>query len=184
MANSLLSSLLSASSLIIYNQTTAVKTATTLLVSKVVFRFTSEIQRHTMEDGTTKVDARTVKPAAIVLDVICKDNDTLSAVVTLLADRDSLYQLSSRGLVLANLMMDSENFSQNAEMLSATMTRITFHQILIQNINPVVFKDESSSSLIDKGISALTTAETNVTSLYTTVSNSISSDISSISSAL
>lgn len=177
MAASILSSILSPAKFTIYNQTSAVVVGSTLEVMKVMIKFSSEIQRHPLEDGSTKVDSRIIQPSKMIVDVICKDDDALSAVVTLLSDRTSLYQVTSRGLILQNLMVSSDYFHQAPEMISATPTRISFDQILIQNVNPIVFANSTNASVIDRGLAAVTSAGSTVSDLYTSVTNTIKSSI-------
>ena len=70
-------------------------------------------------------------------------------------------------------MVDSEFLRQSPDMLSATPVRMSFKQILIENVSPVIFANKSDSSVIERGISALNKATDSVTSLYTKVSASI-----------
>lgn len=184
MATSILSSILSPAKFRIYNKTTKTEISATFGIVKVMIRLSSEIQRHMLEDGTTLVDSRIVTPSKVMIDVLCRNDDELSSVVSLLQDRESLLQVTSRGYILDNLMVSTNYFHQSPEVLSATPTRISFDQVLVQNVNPIVFANSANASIVDKGLSSLTSITSSVSDLYNSVVKDVSLELSSISSAL
>ena len=173
MANSIISTLLGSSPFAVYNQSTKSTTTFDVKVVTASIKLSAEPQRQMLEDGSTLTDSKTVRPTRMSVDVICPDINVLDQVNSIMGDRTSLYQITSRGLIFPNLMVDSEFLRQSPDMLSATPVRMSFKQILIENVSPVIFANKSDSSVIERGISALNKATDSVTSLYTKVSASI-----------
>lgn len=174
MANSIVSTLLGTNPFVIYNQSTKATTNLEVKVVNVSIKLSAEPQRQTMEDGSTKTDSKTVRPIRMTADVICPDINALTQVNSILSDRSSLYQITSRGLIFQNMMVDSEFIRQAPDMLSATPVRMSFKQILIENVSPIIFANQSDSSIIERGISALNKATETVTDLFGKVSTAIS----------
>ncbi|USN16323.1 hypothetical protein PLUTO_00070 [Luteibacter phage vB_LflM-Pluto] len=174
MAGFILASLFSRPSLSIVNASTGETVARSLNVIRVSYRYTSVPLRHQLENGSSKVDARTILPSGIFIDAICPDLDTVSQVVDLMNDRSNLYTVTSKGLVLRNMMAQATQAKQNAEVLSAAPFRIVFKQILVENEQPVVCAQASDSSVIDRGIQLVSNAAENVSTLYNNVTNRIS----------
>jgi len=178
MAGNILTALFSKASLTILNQTRGMVVAKGLKVVKGTIRLSSESFGHSLEDGTVKVDSRIIKPSKVVFDVICPDLETVAQVNDLLLDRQSLYQITSRGIIMANLQVNTETLRQSAEMTVATPIRISFQQILIQNVSPIVFANSSNSTLIDRGISAVNNATSTVKDLFDKTSGRITTFLS------
>lgn len=166
MANNLLSTLTSASPFVVYNQSTKQTMTLEIKVVKVMAKYTAEPQRQTMEDGTTRTDSKTPRPAKLNVDVICPNINSLKQVNNILADRASLFQINSRGLIFPNFMVDSAFINQTPEMLSATPIRLAFKQMLIENISPVIFANQADSTVIERGIAAISKAAGSVSDLY------------------
>lgn len=173
MANSIISTLLGSSPFVVYNQSTKSTTTFDVKVVTASIKLSAEPQRQMLEDGSTLTDSKTVRPTRMSVDVVCPDINVLDQVNSIMGDRTSLYQITSRGLIFANLMVDSEFLRQSPDMLSATPVRMSFKQILIENVSPVIFANKSDSSVIERGISALNKATASVTDLYNKVSASI-----------
>lgn len=174
MANSILSTLLGSSPFVVYNQSTKSTTTFDVKVVTVSIKLSAEPQRQMLEDGSTRTDSKTVRPTRMAVDVICADLNVLEQVNSIMGDRTSLYQITSRGLIFPNFMVDSEFIRQSPDMLSATPVRMSFKQILIENVSPVIFANKSDSSVIERGIAALNKAKESVSDLYTKISTSIS----------
>lgn len=177
MANSILSTFLAKASMSILNQTTGQTELKDIKVSKVVIKLSAEPMRHMLEDGTTIVDVRIIKPIHVTADVICPDDDSLSSVNQILDDRQSRYQITSRGVIIANVVSDTDAIVQSADMLSATPIRMSFKQLLLENISPVVFASSASASVVDRGIAIINDATTSVTDLYNKAAKAVSTAI-------
>jgi len=175
MADGILSTLFGKPSVSIQDQLSGAKTALNLKVLKVSINLSAEPQRHMLEDGTTLVDTRTIKPIRVSMDAICPDIDTLIQMNNIIQNRDTRYKVSTRGIVLPDMRAEGATLRQSAEMLTATPIRISFKQLLIQNNNPQTFKNPADSSLINRGIAAISSAAGAVSDLYgkavTSVSN-------------
>jgi len=174
MANSIISTLLGSSPFVVYNQSTKTSTRFDVKIVNASIKLTAEPQRQMLEDGSTVTDSKTVRPTRMSVDVICPDLNVLDQVNSIMSDRTSLYQITSRGLIFANLMVDSEFIRQSPDMLSASPVRMSFKQILIENVSPVIFANKSDSSVIERGIAALNKAKDSVADLYAKISTSIS----------
>lgn len=145
-------SLLSSRSFSIVDQNTNQLVAADLRVSRVNTRFSSVGQRHMLEDGTTKMDSRTIHPMEIIVEVFCPSIDVVDQINQLLLDRDTLYKVITRGMVFERMMCTSEALNQTPEMISATPARLTFSQVLVQNPKPIMFRNARDSSMIDRGL--------------------------------
>lgn len=173
MANSILSTILAKSALTVLNQTFNQTVLSDIKVKKVVIQLTSEPMRHTLEDGSTIVDVRIFKPIHVTAEVMAPDSDSIDAINQIVSDRDSRFQLTSRGIIVANLSVDSDTIIQSSEAISATPIRISFKQLLIEGVSPIVFAGAPNSSVIDRGISIINKAADDVSDLFKKVAKSI-----------
>lgn len=178
MAENIISSILASPSLVILNQTEGIVAAKNLKVVKGIIRLVSESFGHSMEAGNTQIDTRVMKPFKVAFDVICPDIQTLDQVNNVLLDRKSLYQVKTRGIIVANLQVDNETLRQSADMTIATPVRISFQQIMIQHTSPVVFDNPASASIIDRGIAAVDSIQSSAADLYGKVSGKITTLLS------
>lgn len=147
--------------------------ATALKISKVSAKFVSMPMRHMKEDGTTVVDVRILKPTTVVVETMCPDLDTQKQVNDILMDRNNFYFITSKGLVIDNLMLDHEQIRQTAEVLSASPISLSFKQVITPTIE--VTAQSADSSLLNRGMMALNSATQTVTGLYSKASSAISS---------
>jgi hypothetical protein len=166
MAGNVISSLFGKKALTIYNQTYGYVSAKDLKISKVTIKLSSDPQRHMMEDGSAQIDTRTIKGIRIQMEVFCPDNDTLLQLNDIVSDRSSLYQITSRGLIIPDMMIDSELMKQMPEVLSATPIKLTFKQVMIEGKNPIVMNNAADASLIDRGLAIVNDATETVGELY------------------
>lgn len=156
MPSTILSSLLSKASLSIVSSQTGLDVASTFNVVRVGFKYRSRTMRHMREDGTSIVDCRKVQPAIVEIDVICATLDDLAMANVLIMDRTGVYTITSKGLVLKNMMADEQMIKQSPEMLSASPVRITLKQVLTQsNVDPPQMEQSADSSMLDRGIQAV-----------------------------
>jgi hypothetical protein len=156
MPTSILSSLLAKPSLSIINSQTGLDVATNLNVSKVRFKFRSRVFRHKREDGTTIVDARVLVPSICEIDVLCETLDDLALVNSLMLDRTGVYRVTSKGLVVTNMMCAGESISQTPDVISANPVRIVMEKLLTQDAaEPPAVAQAADSSMLDQGIQAI-----------------------------
>lgn len=151
-------------------QRTGQTIASDLKISRVMIRLSSVGQRHLMEDGTSQMDSRTIEPEELVAQVFCPSADVLAQINNVLQDRSVMYKVISRGMVFDNMMCMTETLHQSGEMISATPVTIVFRRLLIENPNPVIFRNAPDSSLIDRGFTLAADVATSVSSF---VSDSI-----------
>lgn len=128
---------------------------TGLVIERVTIRLQAEPMRHTLEDGTTEIDTKVVRPTVLFVEAICPNPAALSALSDLEKDRASLMEIRTRGLIFRNLKVGAVTYDQSKAMLSATPARIEFRQLLVENYSPIVFAIASDSSMIDRGIAAV-----------------------------
>jgi hypothetical protein len=171
MAASILSSLLSKPALSIVSSQTGIDIATNLKVSRVRFRYRSRVMRHMREDGTSIVDQRVILATVVELDVFCVTQDDLAAVNSAMLDRTGVYKITSKGLIVQNMMSEENQIKQTPEVISANPVHIVFKQLLTQNgTNPASVEQSADSSLLDKGIQQLQTAAISVQTFTSNVS--------------
>lgn len=173
MAENILSSLLSQASFSLTDLIQGNAVAPNLQIVKVGIKLKSIIQRHMQEDGTTVVDSRVLVPTVVNVDCFCPDIDTLDQVNQLLVDRDKLYKIATKGLIIDYLRLDKEDIRQTPEVLSASPLRLVFKQVLIQGNDEVVFAQSADASVLDRGLSLLNGVSSGVTGLISTVSSNI-----------
>lgn len=171
MANSILSSALSSASFSITNQTTGTNAATTLAVSRVTIRLRSQLHRHMREDGLTLIDARTIMATELDVDGFAPDLSTLEQINSVLSNRDDMFTITSKGVILSPMRLENLLVSQTPNVLSAAPVRVTFKQALAPAVAAITFKQAADSSLVDRGIAFLNQASENVSSLYSKVAS-------------
>lgn len=157
----------------VFNQTTSVMALDSIKVKSVQMRFSSEPQKHQMEDGKTLIDSKVVRPAHLELEIFCKDASSLEQVNAVLSDRTSRFQITCRGVIVSDMMVSSEVMLMDKACINAHPVRLAFSQILIQNVSPIVFANVANASLIDRGVALANSAKGTVTDLYTKVSGYI-----------
>jgi hypothetical protein len=168
MANTILSSALSAPALSITSDLTSVNVATGLAVSKVSLKLRARIFRHKREDGTTIVDARQVEPMITEAEVFAPTLDNIASIRSSLMDRQSTYTVKSRGLVMRRMMMDECDIKQTGDMISASPVRMVFKELLTQNqsnVGQTTVAQPADSTLIDKGLQQVRSAVIDATQL-------------------
>jgi hypothetical protein len=159
MAASILSSLLSKPALSIVSSQTGIDIASSLKVVRVRFRYRSRTLRHMREDGTSIVDQRVILATVVELEVFCSTQNDLAAVNSAMLDRTGVYTITSKGLIVKNMMSEENQIKQTPEVISANPVRISFKQLLTQGgTNPASVEQAADSSLLDKGIQQLQTA--------------------------
>ena len=173
MANSIISSFLAQSPFSIKNSQSGTVMANGLRILRVSIKLSSAPMRHMKEDGTSIVDFRILQPSSVSIDAFCPDASTIDQVTNLLVDRSNLYTITSKGVILDQMMVDVEQIKQSPDIMSSTPIRITFKSILTKNAKPVVTAQSANSSLIDRGMTILNQATTTVTDLFSSVSKAI-----------
>lgn len=166
MATSLIPAFFASASLQIKDQNSGLILATNLKTSKVSIRMSAEGMRHLMEDGSTLVDCRVLRPTKIIMDVICPDLDTLDQINEVLMNRTTIFQITSRGLIIPQMIIEGETIKLGPEMISATPIRISMQQFMLENVSPIVMANPADASLLDKGMGLVDTAKTSISELY------------------
>ncbi len=171
MANNIVSSFFSSSSLKFTNATTGAVVAKDFKPSSVVIKLSSSPMRHMKEDGTTVVDARIIQPTVVFIEGFCEGLDPLSKINAILEDRASFYTITSKGLVLSNMLCETEQIQQSPDMLSAMPVRLVFKQTISKLVKPLVVSQSADASIISRGMNLLSTASKSVSDLYSSVAS-------------
>jgi hypothetical protein len=178
MAESILSSILSKASFRIHNQNLGVDTAKGLKVVKAVIRMSADPQRHLLEDGSTFIDTRTVKPIKLQVDVIAPDATALTQINEVASDRRNLYQISTRGILIPDMMIDAELMEQTPENISSTVIKLSFKQILIEHKNQTIVNNPANASIVDRGRALIEDAKETALELFNKASKTITDLVS------
>ncbi|ABL96836.1 hypothetical protein BcepF1.105 [Burkholderia phage BcepF1] len=167
MASSILSSLFSQASFRITDETTTFSrdVAKGLKIRRVTIRYVSTTHEHRREDGSTIVDARTIQPTLLTVEAIAPDLDTLSQITNVAADRNGVYRVTTKGVILPTMRIESQSIRQSSDMLSASPVQLQFKQMLVQGRQPIVFAQGADSSLIDRGMAILTSAKETISDI-------------------
>lgn len=173
MPNSILSSLFSQAALTITNMGSGKVAAVNLKTIKVNIKLSAIAMRHIREDGSTIVDTKVIRPTIITIDAYCPDIDTLGQVNSILLDRSALYLISSKGIVLNNMMAQTEQIRQSPEVLSASPIRIMFKGAALQGQAPKIVAQPADASVLDKGMAILNSAKQTVAGIATKISTAI-----------
>lgn len=184
MPNTILSSPYSAPSLSIVSQALQVNVAAGLSVSKVGIKYTATAFRHKREDGTSVVDARILNPTRVDIDVIVGSIDVLEQVNDIILDKSSAYTITSKGLVMTNMMMDRQQIKQAADIISASPVRMSFTQVLVQGYAPNICAQSADNSLLDKGLQLVNKVTVPLTTLVDSVKAFVISGVPSLGSAV
>lgn len=169
MASNLFSGLLSPSALVIRDQEDGTIQVKGLKAVRVHIKLTSSAMRHMREDGTTIVDSRIIQPSSAVVEALCPDAATFKQVNNLLMDRANFYSVSSKGVILNNMMAEAEQVSQSPEVISAIPVRMSFKQVISKEVLPLLVASSADSTLVDRGMSLLSTAKNTVTDVYSKI---------------
>ncbi len=159
MADSILSSVLSKAALTIVEVGKSTNLAEKLKVSTVTIKYKSRVMRHQKENGSTVVDVRIVDPVVVDLDVIAPSFDELGVLKNFLLDRKETFTLTSKGVVVKEVVCGAIDIQQNASMLSASPARITFKQFLRQGgprETHKIVEQPADSSVFNRGIQTVT----------------------------
>lgn len=170
MATSLISSFLSKAALTITNDLTGESVADGIKPVRVSIKLTSQSMRHMLEDGSTIVDARIIQPTTVTIDGFCQDQNAINKVNTILMDRSSVYSVSSKGVIVDQMMAESEHIKQSPEHMSAVPIRLAFKQVITKESKPVVFAHASDSSIIDRGMTILNSVAQSASDLFSSIS--------------
>lgn len=138
--------------------------ATGLKVTRVSIRHSSRAMRHTREDGTTVVDIRVIDPVSVTAEVIAPSSDQLSALNNALMDKDNTFTMTSKSLMVGDLVFQDINVRQSPDMISATPAKLLFKQLLRQGgaasaETHQVVEQSADSSMFNRGIQSLKQAE-------------------------
>ena len=180
MADSILSSLLSQPQ---FNVTSDDGSSFSLKVRKTSIKFSAIAHRHMKEDGSSIVDAKTIQPTEISVEIYCQTLQDVEQINDLLQNRTNLFTVSSKGLVFPSMMLDEETVKQSAAVISATPLTIRFIELLVQNVQPIIFAQAADSTLISNGFATLVgAANQTVSSLRSTIATA-GADVSRVISA-
>lgn len=157
MAESILSSLLSLAQFTIVGND-GKQVVKNLKVAKTGIKFNSRPHRSVKEDGTTIVDAKVVLQTELTLSVYCQTVDDLRQVNDLLQNRSKLYRIYSKGVVIDNMVMVSEQVKQSPECLNSYPIDLKFEEIIIQGAKPSIVKQSSDSSVLPLGLASISVA--------------------------
>lgn len=168
---SILASLFSRASTRFFNQTFGIDVLTGVKVVSSITSLDADLMRHMKENGSTEIDSKVVKPIEINMDVICPTTSDLEELNTVLQDRNSIYQITSRGLIFRNMMPRNDIIKQDSKNLSSTPVRITFSQLLVQGESPIVFANQADARTVNRGVSIIGQAADTVSDFYDKVSS-------------
>lgn len=151
---------------------------TDIKITKVSIKYSSRPQRHTREDGTTVVDVRTIDPIQVTVDLIAPGSDQLKALNDMLADRDNTYNMTSKSLLVNDLVCSNLDLKQSPDMLSATPLRLSMKQILRQGEKSTlqahqVVEQPADSSVSGRGIQTAKPADESLEAFTSKVEQSI-----------
>lgn len=136
-----------------------------LKVSRVSIHFTSTVMRHMKEDGSTVVDSRVIQPISLSVDGFCPDKDTLSAVNEIVTNRSRLYKITSKEIIINDMIAESDQIKQSSDFLSAAPVHLSFRQLLSEKKKKNINAQSADSSVVDRGMSMLNTAKQTVSGL-------------------
>jgi hypothetical protein len=171
MADSILSSLLSGSTLKIVNDSSDSddNLARNLKVSNVSIQYKSRAMRHMKEDGGTIVDSRIIDPITVTLSVFCASLDEVKVVNDILMDRKNTYTISSKGLVFPSMTAEELAIKQNGEMLTASPVQITMKELRKiggETTSHRVVEQAPDSSNFARGIHTISATTSKVTDTF------------------
>lgn len=177
MAGSILSSLFSTTQFTVVATDNSVKLSK-LKVAKTSFKYTSRPHRSIKEDGSTVVDAKVVLQTALSITVYCETQDDLRQINNLLQNRGKLFSIYSKGIIIENVVMDSEDVKQSAEVTSAYPIELKFTEIIVQNKKPIIVKQSADSNGISAGLASITTQATQTVSGLVSAVKASAADLS------
>jgi hypothetical protein len=164
-----------------------VKLFTSVKVRRAGIKFPSQVFRHHMDDGSSKVDGRVTLPIEIEIDVYSNKFDVIEKLNEALLDRSGTYTIVVKGLTFSNFLFDSEEISNTGKIVNSTPLTYRFKQLLLsQNLNQNVFAQPADNSTSAKGIvgNLVESAQATVGSVVSSVVASAGSAVSSITGGL
>lgn len=167
----IVSSFFSSAAFKLKNSTTGATAAEGLRVSRVHIRLPSTPMRHMKEDGSTIIDSRIIQPTSVQMEAYCETLDSFSKLNAVLLDRSTFYSIASKGLSFDNMLLENEQVSQSQDVISALPVKLSFKQVLTKKITPIVFAQSADASLISRGMNLLSTAQTSVAGLFSSISS-------------
>ena len=139
-------------------------------VIKSKIRLPSKLMKHMSEDGSTIIDARIIEPAEVEVQVLITTQDQFMALNNVLNDRGAFYTIITKGLRLIGFVLDEESLSQSPAVISANPISLKFRQVLFSGLPQVtIYAQPADSSVLDLGFSALSSATSTISNLYSKV---------------
>lgn len=166
MASQIISQIINKPAISIKNETSGVDVAKGLKVARVAIHLGSNVMKHQMEDGSTLIDSRVIMPSTAEVQAFCPNENITNQVNVAMINREAFYSLTSKGITLKSMMVESFQMSQTPDVLSATPVVIKFKQVPDKSIMPAITKNSSDSSLIDRGMNLLAATKESASSLF------------------
>jgi hypothetical protein len=169
MATNLIESLFQTSSFLVKDESTGQSVIDSIKVSRVTIKLTSTPMRHMKEDGSSIVDSRIIQPTTVAVNAFCENIDSLNQINEVVANRSVFYSVSSKGVVLNRMMVESGQTKQSPEFVSAIPIHLVWRQVMSKESTPAVMAQTSNSSMIDRGMTVIGKASKTVSGLVASI---------------
>lgn len=180
MANDLISYVFGSSRFKITDFRTGPVSLTGLSVIDVKIKFPGKLFKNAKEDGGFIVDGKIRLPIEIEVTVIVQTVDAAERITQILKNRDTLYSITTRGLIIDNMMCSNQQITLSPDMLSAAPYRLSFRELPLERTEVIVTKQQADSSIIDKGIAYVKETTTTVTNFAQESISKVKSSISGL----
>lgn len=157
----------------ILNETTGETIFAKFLTMEVRIILSSELMRHTREDGSTFIDAKIVQPFEVEITGFVDSVSTLKKVSDILMDRSHYYSVSANGIPWSNLMASDVAVDSDAETMSAYPVQMVFKQILVRQIEYTEMDQDSDYSNRRSGDSGMNNTSMTVQQLFDAIKRMI-----------
>ncbi|QBQ77326.1 hypothetical protein WFH_00038 [Escherichia phage vB_EcoM_WFH] len=142
-------------------------------IVNVKIRLQAKIFKNQREDGSYIVDGRVKMPRILTVTVIAQTKSASDAITKMLQNRSTIYTINSRGLIFERMVLQNNNFSQDADNITSQPIQLVFHEILTQQDVSIQTAQAADSTVIERGIAYIKETTASVTGVATKVMNGI-----------
>ncbi|QDH49603.1 hypothetical protein KYLE_47 [Pantoea phage Kyle] len=151
-----------------------------LSIIDVTIIMNGKLFKNPKEDGGFIVDGKIRTPVEVNVTVIVQTVDGAERINSILKNRDTIYSLTSRGVIIDNLLCTNQQITMSSDVLSAAPYRLTFRELPLQRTVQPTTLQPADSSIIDKGIAYVKETTDSVTSMANSAINKVKTSITGL----
>lgn len=179
---SILSSIISPSSLVIYDEQYLTSVFTDLKVNKVIIEALADTSKRPISTTYLQTDSQTlntlsedllstkvIQPVTVKISAAIESISTTMTLIASFSDVTKTFQITSKQIVATGMSITSIKIKQSPEMLSAIDLEMTFEQAVLPTTSAFSPKSSSNDSTYGFSVSPDSSIDATATTLYNKV---------------